>query len=107
MALRASHGGVSAGQWERSVVVIERRRLPRAAVVAQLALLREAGGHVVRVGRGVEVRQVAGNAGRIGQAVVAVDVTLDALQVGVRSGQGESCGIVVEGCPGPGGGGMA
>ncbi len=45
---------------------------------------------MIGVGRGVEVRQVAGDTGRIGQAVVAIDVALRALQVGVRAGQRES-----------------
>lgn len=41
VAIGAGHGCVCSGQRERSVVVIERGRLPGSRVVAKFALLRE------------------------------------------------------------------
>ena len=48
MALRARNRGVSASQWERRVVVIERRRAPRTRRMADRAICRESRSHVIR-----------------------------------------------------------
>ena len=50
--------------------------------------------HVVRIRRGVEIVQVAADAGRVGsgQVVVVIDVALRALQCRVRPGEREARG---------------
>lgn len=63
---------VLAGERERCVVVIERRRDPRCRVMAHLALLREPRLNVVGTGRAVEILRVARDAACVGQAVIAV-----------------------------------
>lgn len=103
----AGHGGVLAGQRERRVVVIERRRNPGRGVVAHVALLREPGLDVIRVGGSVEVLQVTGGARGIVQAVVSVEMALRTLQRDVRPGQRKPGGGVVKGCIGPGHGRVA
>ncbi len=69
---------VQAGQREGCVVVVEGRVCPDNRVMAQLALLRETGRHVVRVRSALVIRQVAGHAQRAVQIVVAVDVAIGA-----------------------------
>ena len=83
MAVGASHCSVRTGQRKRCVVVIKARRLPGCSVVAYFALLRESRGHVVGVCSPIKVGQVATGARDAGQVVIAVDVTLSALKVGV------------------------
>lgn len=92
VATGARHVGVGTCQRERCIVVVERGRTPCRGAVAHLALLREPGRYMIRVGRPFEVVQVAGHACRAGQAVsprraVGNVVALIALQVRVRSGQ--------------------
>ena len=67
--------------------------------MALLAGLRESRLHVIRIGRALEILQVATDAGRIraGQVVVVVDVALRALHGGVRPGQREARRRVIEG----------
>ena len=72
---------MSAGERERRVVVVESRRRPRGGIVANLALLRESDGNMVRIVGCLELRQMAGDARCISQVVVAIGVTLAALQV--------------------------
>ena len=71
--------------------------------MALLTSLWEARLHVVRIGRALEIFQVAADAGRIraGQVVVAVHVALGALHGGVRAGQREAGGRVIEGRASP------
>ena len=73
------------------------------------ASLRESRTHVVRVGRPLEVLQVATDASGIcaGQVVVAIDVALRTLHARVSAGQGESCRGVIKGCVVPRSGGVA
>ena len=79
--------------------------------MAQLAGLRESAGYVVRIRRSLEIRQVASNARRTGDVVVAKFrvVTIRALpgRHGVRSGQRKVHRGVIEGRRLPGGRGVA
>ena len=71
--------------------------------MAGVAGLREVRRDVVRIGRVVEVRQVAGHAGGAGQAVVIADVAVGAQprRDRVQTGQSEARGRVVERAVGP------
>ena len=104
VALGALQGRVCASQGESGIVVIERGLRPRRGVVALLARLREARGHVVRIGGALEILQVAVHARRIcaGQAVVVIDVALRALQRDMGAREGESRSGVIEVSSGPG-----
>jgi hypothetical protein len=55
---------------------------------------------VIRIGRGLKILQVAGDAGSAGQVVVVVDVAIetDARRVGVGIRQREANGVVVKSC---------
>jgi len=59
------------GQRESRLRVIESRRLPGRSVVASVASLGEAAGHVIRIRRALEVREMAGYACSAGDVVVA------------------------------------
>ena len=89
---------VRSGQWKCGLGVIEGRRLPRGRVVAEFASLREPALHVVRVGRALEVFQVARNARCRRDVVVVVDVAFRALpwRHGMRSSQRKVDRAVVE-----------
>lgn len=93
---------VRAGQRECGVVVIKVRAVPGRGVVAHFAGLRETRGFMVGIGGVVVIGEVAGHAGRVCQVVIVVDVALRALQRGMRSGQGETGGTVIENRPRPG-----
>ncbi len=62
---------------------------------------------MVRIRCAIEIVQMAGDAGGAVEAVVPVHVALRTLQRGMRAGQREPCGRVIERCPGPGDGRMA
>ena len=98
VALCALHGCVRPGQRESSSRVIEGGAGPRRGAMALLASLREAGADVVRIRGALEIFQVAAHAGSVGagQVVVAIYVALCALHAGVRPGQRESSGRMVE-----------
>jgi len=91
--------------------VIKGGRLPSRSRVAQFAGLRESSRHVVRICRSLEIRQVAGNARRTGDVVVAkfCVVAIRALprRNGVRAGQNKVHHRVIESGRGPGHRGMA
>jgi len=70
--------------------------------VAVLAGLRESRLNVVGIGRTLEVRQVAGNASRVRQVVVAVEVALGAWGRYVCPGQRETRFRMIETCVRPG-----
>jgi len=103
---RPRRHGVRSGQGKRRLGVVKGGRLPGRSRVAQLAGLRESSGHMVRIRRTLEVRQVAGNARRTGDVVVAkfCVVAIRALprRNGVRARQGESRNVVIEGRVAPG-----
>ena len=97
--------GVRARQLESSRGVIEGGIGPEHGVVAGLARRRESRGNVVhRRGGGVVVVLVARHAGRAGEVVIVVDMTVGALPRwrSMRAGQGESSAVVVEGRIQPG-----
>ena len=85
---------VALAAWQRSMRaskrptrgrVIERRSRPRGCVVTNLALLRETRRHVIRIVRSLKILKVATDASRVRDVVVAVDVTLAALNTRVRT----------------------
>lgn len=96
VTLRTLHRGMESGQRESGGRMVERAIAPRSRVVTLLACGRETGLHVGRVGRALEVRQVATYASRVREVEIVVDVTLRALQWDVRSGQGETSRAVIE-----------
>ena len=98
----AGHSGVRTRQWETRVVVVKRSRRPGRGAVANIALLRESRGPVIRICRSLEVLEVAVHACPACQGVVAIYVTLRALHVGMRAGQRPACCSVVEGRVVPG-----
>jgi len=109
MALRALQRRVRAGQRKSRGRVIECCIAPRSGGVALLASLWEIRLHVIRICGALEVLQVATHASRVraGQIVIAVYVTLRALQRRMRTGQRKSGGRMVEGRARPSGGAVA
>ena len=89
---------VRSSQRKCGVVVIKSRIRPEGCVVTQIALLRESGGHVVRIGGVVVVGLVTRHTGSAVQAVIVVLMAIGALARwhGVLSGQGEACAGMVE-----------
>ena len=101
VALRALGRGMGAGEREARSGVVEFSAHPLRGVVAQGAILRESRGLVRRRIRPVVIVEMAGSTGRAGQAEIAVHVALRALHAGVRAGQRETSGRVVERRAGP------
>src|ERR1035438_3838987 len=101
VARGALRGGVDTYQGEPGGRVIEGGAIPIGRGVASGAILREIGCFVRRGAGSVVVVLVAVPAGPAGQTVVVVHVALGALQAGVRAGQRESRGCMVEGRSGP------
>ncbi len=89
VALRALHGGVRSRQGEAGAVVIEGRIIPRSRGVALLAVCRESGLHVVRIGCAVEVLHMARTAIRGRAHELVVDMALRAGDVEVSARQRE------------------
>ena len=92
--------------------VIKSGTRPTRGVVALGAILREAGLHMVRSRGALEVRLMAGDARRAGQAVSARRaersvMALGALQRDVRTRQREAGRRMIKSCTVPGGGAMA
>lgn len=85
VALRALNARVRAGEWKRRLGMIERCRHPRRGGVADLAGLRDPGGRVVRIGRGLVIPQVARDARGRSEIEVPICVALIALQVGMAT----------------------
>ena len=79
-------------------------RLPGNGGVTGLAGLRETPGDVVRIRSALEVFKMTGCASRAGQAVVVVDVAIeaDAGRIGMRIGEREADAGMVEFCVKPG-----
>ena len=102
MALRALQRSMRPGQGKSGRRVIESRTLPGGRAVALLAGLRESGLHVIRIGRALEIGQVALHTSSTREAVRATRaecrvMTLRALQRSMRPGQREPGRAVIEG----------
>ena len=76
--------------------MIEAGRNPSHSVVANVALLREARGHVIRAGGCLEILEVTSYTGGAGQLVVIVDMALSALYGGMESGERPARTRVIE-----------
>src|SRR5215469_4364878 len=87
MALAALQRRVRARQRPPGRGMIEARLSPRGGVVTDLALLREAHRHVIRIGGAGEVLLMAAIAGRRQAGVVVVHVALRALHAGMRASE--------------------
>ena len=85
----------------REVRVIERRACPRCRRMAGGAGVREPGGRVIRIGRSVVIGLVATHAGCRQRRVIVVHVATGACDRGMRSGQRERRGVVIERRAGP------
>ncbi len=101
MTLSACGLRVRPGQREAGPVVIERGSLPLRRRVACGAVLREAGGRVIGIGRLLIIGQVAGNTGGGKAPVEARRMTLSACSLRVRAGQREAGPVVIERGPFP------
>ena len=101
-ALARGHG-MRSGQRKCRVVVVKGGIGPDRRVVAQLALLRKSGRHVIGIGRTLEILEMARDACGAVQAVVIVDVAVGALARGhgMRACELEAGGGVVEGAIAP------
>jgi len=63
--------------------------------MADVTLLGQVGGNVVRVIGALEIFEMAIYAGSTGDVVIAIGVTLGALHIGVRAGKGPTrCGMI-------------
>lgn len=97
MTLHASGCGVRTGERERSLRgVIEGSSCPIDSGVAQLAILWESRGRVIRIRSGLIILEVTRRAGSIQRGVLAVRVAQLAADGGVCTGQGEFSSVVIE-----------
>jgi hypothetical protein len=100
---RARRHGVSAGERESGLGVIEIRWRPGRRGVARLACLRESLLDVVRIIGVLKILQMAGDTGGLSQVVVIVDVAIGAHawrhSVGARKEESSEC--VIEPCVQP------
>ena len=96
MALRASHGRVCPRQRELRLGVIKGRRLPGRRRMASLAIRRETGRDVVRIGCGIKLLLMTSDTGQCGAGIDPVDVAGCASRCYVRPGQREPGRAVVE-----------
>ena len=99
--------GVCARQRKACGRVVEGATAPVRGRMALIASLWKARLHVIRVGRALEVCQVALRARSTGQLVIIVRMALRTLQRGVRTRQGKPGGRVVKGGGRPGSCGVA
>ena len=99
---------VQAGEREPGGVVIKCGIQPTASGMTLLAGLRKIRVDVVGIGRALEVLQVTGHAGRAGQVVVIVNVTIRARawRDSMQSGKRESGTVVIKRCIQPTASGM-
>ena len=103
-------GSIDVGTRQRELgqrIVVEFCTAPSDGAVARGAGSREAGVHMVRVGRAIEVGDVAGGAVFRRPGIAAIDVALLAGRVNVSAGQRELRLGVIELCPAPRRSGMA
>ena len=87
--------------------MIEDGAQPLRGVVAQLAILREPSGHVIRIVGGLVILQVARRTGGAQGRVLTARMTLGAGCRRMLSGEWELGGVVIEGGSQPLGGGVA
>lgn len=87
VAAGTRHAGMSAGQRKWRVVVIERCRYPSRRTVADVALLRHPGGHVVRIGCALVILKMTGHASCAREPVISIHMALCALDGGVEARQ--------------------
>lgn len=107
MAQGTGHSGVFSGKRKLGGVVIEGSSQPLRGGVTELAGLRETGRDVIGAGGGLVILQMAGNAIGADVGVVAISVTLQARDSGVRPGKRKLRQVVIEGRAVPGGSVMA
>lgn len=107
VTLRALHRCMSAGQRKASTIMVELRSRPRNCGVTDRTIGRESSLPMIGVSGAVVILHVASTASDTAQVVVAVDVTLRALQRCVPSGQRKSHQAMVESCRLPGIGSVA
>ena len=69
--------------------------------MADVALLRESGGNVVRIVSALEILEVTTDARGVGQVVVSIGMTLGTLHVGMSSGERPAGSGVIENSRGP------
>jgi hypothetical protein len=86
VTIRTRDIDVSARQGKGGVVVIKACRRPGRSAVANITLLRETSGSMVRVVRILIISQVAIHACRTGHAVIPLSMALAALQGRMESG---------------------
>ena len=96
MARRALLSSVNPHESESRRRVAEPRPQPLYGCVTQRAVLRECRRFMWRAVRRVEIVQMAVDAGPARKTVIAIDVTLGALQAGVCSGEREASGGMIE-----------
>lgn len=101
MTIRARDLGVSARQWEGSVVVVKAGRRPRGGAMADVTLLRKAPRDMVRIIRVLIIRQMATHTCRTGEAKVSVRMALAALHGRVKTSEWPTCRRVIERGRGP------
>jgi len=107
MALAALQRSMRARQRPAGRSMIEDRLGPRGCVVTDFALLGEAHGHVIRIGRSGVVFLMAAVAGRWQAGVVVVHVALRALHAGVRAREWKCSLGMIKCCRHPCRGGVA
>ena len=107
MALRTQHASVRTSERESRLRVIKLCGLPGRGVVANLALLRETGRHVIRIRRSLKILKVARYACGRREVVVAIRVALRALHLCVCTGQRKRCLRMIKRCRLPGRGCVA
>ena len=96
MTIRAHDLGVSARQWEGSVVVVKAGRRPRGGAMADITLLRKAPRDMVRIIRVLIVGQMATHTCRTGEAKISVRMALAALHSRVKTSEWPARRRVVE-----------
>jgi len=103
VALLALERKMSAGQWERCQIVIERRGTPNGCGMTNPAVMWKFAGHVIRISYLLEVGSVTIIALRRRPGELTAHVTLLAIQRCVGSVQRKVAQIVIEGRRPPGG----
>lgn len=76
VAIRTRDGCVGSGQRKGSLAVVKGGRLPGRDVMAKLTLRREAGDHMIRASRALEILEMARGTGRVRQMEISLNVAL-------------------------------